>query len=817
MKTIRRIYLLSLVLSGVAFAQSPPRPPIPNLPGGPSTAGEEAEEGDPIPQNLTQILRKPEPDSLYPSGLEFPNIDGHGMASLYQSATGKRVLVSSAAKDAQFSFIQSGGLTNGEVAQLVEKFLLMEGFQLNADQRNPNIVSFVAASQPGGPASTVEPIKVLTDPSQLALETGIVAYVMKFQYLKPEEAQRAFTQVYGQFRPGGTIAEVTNASSLIITEKAPLIQSLLKLKNEIDVPSAQVATAWVEIIYADVQELADQLNEMFNAQTGGNQSAGVQRQQGSRPATPPIPGLPNANANAGGGGAAGEENPPQITPDSRTNRIFLMGRPIDLVFIKELIAQWDVKSSDRNFLKRKLKYLPVFSFVPIAESAISSTLSAGASEGGSRSSSNANNRQLGNTGNNNPANNNGNNNGTNNGGTGGSTGGGIGSATLNSSNRPVEPSTTLVGNTLLVSDNVANSIIVQGPPHHIELVESLIDELDVKSEQVAVEAVFARFGVEDNLSFGINLAQLLEGNGIGAQTLTGAGFIDPSTISDFAGIVTGAANFDGGLNLQGIAGDFGIFVSALETYTNFKSFARPTVFTTNNQEARISSGRQIAITTESSGTGFSNVSTDFRDVGLELLVRPLVNSNDEITLEISIVRETVGNASSVTGENIPDFLSDQLETTVTVPNGAAVLLGGLIEDDESSADAGVPILRAIPLIGNLFKENVDAFSRSELVIMIRPTIVAGQVQIKQYQDSYDFTSNVSGESRKQFSAPKYGERRNSAAGNIFGKKKKSEAPQVVVPSNKEGSKKSSPTRRAMSPIQQALYDKKRRAAGARGR
>ena len=91
---------------------------------------------------------------------------------------------------------------------------------------------------------------------------------------------------------------------------------------------------------------------------------------------------------------------------------------------------------------------------------------------------------------------------------------------------------------------------------------------------------------------------------------------------------------------------------------------------------------------------------------------------------------------------------------------------------------------------------------------------------------------MSGESRKQFSAPKYGERRNSAAGNIFGKKKKSEAPQVVVPnskesgkrssqvvvpSNKEGSKKSSPTRRAMSPIQQALYDKKRRAAGARGR
>ena len=212
----------------------------------------------------------------------------------------------------------------------------------------------------------------------------MVAYVMKFQYLKPEEAQRAFTQIYGQFRPGGTIAEVRNASSLVITEKAALIQSLLKIKEEIDVPSAQVATAWVEIVYADVQELADQLNEMFNTQANSNQSAGVQRQPTAN--TPPIPGqVPGGGAAAGGGGgsSAGEENPPQITPDSRTNRIFLLGRPIDIVFIKELIAQWDVPSNKRNFLRRKLKYLPVFEFIPIAESAINSTLGPSA-EGGAR-------------------------------------------------------------------------------------------------------------------------------------------------------------------------------------------------------------------------------------------------------------------------------------------------------------------------------------------------------------------------------------------------------------------------------------------------
>ena len=807
-----KFLLLSFALVGYGFAQTPPIPGLPGLPG--LQGGQPPEAGgDPVPQNLTQALTTPDPNALYPSGLEFPNVDGYGMASLYQSATGKRVLVSSAAKDAQFSFIQSGGLTNRQVAQLVEKFLLMEGYQLNPDQRNPEIVSFVAVQQPGGPASTVEPIKVLTDPAQLALEEGVVAYVMKFQYLKPEEAQRAFTQIYGQFRPGGTIAEVRNASSLVITEKAALIQSLLKIKKEIDVPSAQVATAWVEITYADVQELADQLNEMFNTQANSNQSAGVQRQQA---ATPAIPGLPATAAAGGGGTGAGEENPPQITPDSRTNRIFLLGRPIDIVFIKELIAQWDVPSSKRNFLRRQLKYLPVYDFLPIAETAINSTLGPDAASGatgggGGRSTAGANNRTTGANNNNTGGNNN------NLGNTGGAGGSG-GTASLSGSDRPTEPESMLVGNTLLVSDNVANSIIVQGPPHHIELIESLINELDVKNEQVAISAVFGRYSVTDNLSFGVNLGKILEGNGIGFVS-GGLGDVIPArAISAFADIQTGA---NGGGSVQGSFGDFGVFVSALETYSNFHAFARPTIFTTNNKEARISSGTQIAIPTNTfTGTVNGGQSTNFeyRDVALELLVRPLVNSADEITLEISIVRDTIGEDRDVGDLDIPDLLSDQLDTIVTVPVGSAVLLGGLVDETANENKSGVPILRSIPLLGSLFRNNDDSFIRSELVIMIRPTIVGGRASLEQYQEFYDYGSNISGQARDTFSDPRYQPRRNSAVDRIFGREEKRQAapPAPVVQQYGKGSSEVV-ERQPMSPIQQALYNKKRRAAASKSR
>lgn len=801
-----KTFLLSLLTCSWLAAQAPPIPGLPGVPGIPP-----AEEGDPAPQNLTQALRKPDPDAPFPGGLELLNFDGYAMAALYQSVTGKRVIVPSTVKDVQFSFVQAGGLSNREVAELLEEFLLIEGYQLRVSPRNPDIVTLLGVQQAGGGATTaVPPRRILTEPSQLALETGVVTYVMKFQYLKPEEAQRAFTTVFGQFLPGGTIAEVRNASSLIITEKAPMIQTLLQIKNEIDVPSAQVATDWVEVQFADVQELADQLNEMFNAQTSQSQSAGVQRQRQQTNNANPIPGLTN-NA---GGSAAGEDSPPTITPDSRTNRIFLMGRPIDLVFIKDLIAQWDVKSSDRNFLRRKLRYLPVFEFMPIAESAINSTLGANAASGGgggaggSRSTSNARNTSLGN---------NNTNNGNANNQNGGATGGSAGSASLSGSDVPTQPESVLVGNTLLVSDNIANSIIVQGPPHHIEMVESLIDELDVKNEQVAITAVFGRYSVTDGLTFGVNLGQLLNGNGIGFGTGNGGSgnIIENGTITQFTNLVSPGS----GLAAAGVFGDFGAFVNALETYTQFEAFARPTIFTTNNKEARISSGTQIAIPTSTFQNNVGNNSTnvEYRDVALELLVRPLVNSEEEITLEISIVRDTVGEDRDVGELVIPDLLSDQLDTIVTVPVGSAVLLGGLIDEDRTSSDSGVPILRAIPLIGGLFKDNDDQFRRSELVIMIRPTIVDGKVSFNQFQNDYDSGSNLSGKARTQFNAPRFQPRENSAVDRIFRPgKNRTAQPAVVTPQvDQYGKGSATQSRQGWSPLQRSLEAKRKRHAEGR--
>lgn len=788
--SVSKFTLISLVLLHSVYGQN--TPPIPGLPipNNPRQNDEGPQEGLPAPTDLTRPIVVPQPNALVEGEMNFRSLDGFGVAALYTRLTGKRVLVSSAVQGVEIAFVQAAGLTNREAAELLEQTLLMEGLQINASNRNPNVVSLLAVTQPGGAASVVTPVRVIDDPANLALETGVVTYVMSFQFLKPEEAQRAFTQVYGQLRPGGTIAEVGNASSLIITEKASLIQTLLKIKEKIDVPSATVGTEWVDVRYADVEQLAEQLNGIFNAQASSEQSARVQRQGNN---TPPIPGLNTggaaANAAAGGatpGAGGGEESPPSILPDSRTNRILLIGRPVDLIFIKELIERWDIPSDQRNFLRRKLKFLPVSEFVSIAENAISRTLSDPSAAGGGASSSGLN---AGDRGANN--NNNNNNNNQNNAG-----GGQNSAASLPGSDRPTAPESVLVGRTLLVTDNVTNSIIAQGPPHHLEIVERLIGELDVKSEQVAISAVFGRYAVTDGLTFGVDVAKILNNNGIGFSTNNGGGgVVGRDSINAFANLISNGQ----GLALGGFTGNFGVFVNALESYTNFETFARPTIFTTNNKEARISSGTQIAIPTSTFQNGQVNggqsTNIEFRDVALELLVRPLVNSPDEITLEISINRNTIGNDRPVGELLIPDLLSDQLETTVTVPVGSAVLLGGLIEETETSDESGVPVLRSIPLLGKLFRNNDDQLTRAELVIMIRPTIVDGSIQIEQYQQQYDLGSNISNQARQDFTSGPYRPRVNSAV--------ERQAP---------------PRRKAMSPTQKGIENKKKRLRQkARGR
>ena len=107
---------------------------------------------------------------------------------------------------------------------------------------------------------------------------------------------------------------------------------------------------------------------------------------------------------------------------------------------------------------------------------------------------------------------------------------------------------------------------------------------------------------------------------------------------------------------------------------------------------------------------------EFRDIVLELEVRPLVNSGDEVTLEISLVRDNIGDNRTIQGfGDVPDIDTDEISTRVTVPNRSTIVLGGLITESDTRSGSGIPFLITIPFsyfLAITWKNKCDAFFSS---------------------------------------------------------------------------------------------------------
>ena len=303
--------------------------------------------------------------TLIVEAIEQPKLSGADLAALYRKYTGHRVIVSSAAAAAEFSFVQPASpqdpLTYAEAAELLKKAATIENFIFVPDGADPTL-EYLTLPTAGIKPSNIG-LGVFNENDPLPEGDAVITYVMNLSYIKPAEAVSTFQQIIGQFGAFGSIAAVPNAASVVITENTSLIRKLIDLKEEIDKPSSQIATRFITVQYADVTELATTLNDLLGAQQSTSNTAGVQRQQQVQPNTP---GLPTDGA-IPGATSSGEDTPVQIIPDARTNRLFVMGRPVDILFTEGLVREFDTESDQRNFLRRKLKFLAVADSSPSPE------------------------------------------------------------------------------------------------------------------------------------------------------------------------------------------------------------------------------------------------------------------------------------------------------------------------------------------------------------------------------------------------------------------------------------------------------------------
>ena len=646
--------------------------------------------------------------------IDGSNWDDQDVADEYSKYTGQRVLLSSATQDLEIRFFQRGPLTNREAASLLVKVLDMEGYVFVPSGANE--VKLLPKAQGSGANGPAELEGIIDDVADIPKGDDYISFFMKLNFIKPEEAVRTFTQSIHGLGPGAKIAPVPNASAVLITGKAAFVRKLINQQKYIDVPTGNVATTWVSLKYADSEELATTLNEIMNTQQQRDTTAGVTKVgNASGGIKPKVPGAVSPAANAESS-AAGEEIPVQIVADPRLNKIFIMGRPVDIVFVEGLVRAFDAPPNRNSFFKRKLRFIIASDFLQVAADALEAhngTTSDSARRKGNSNSGQQRNQST------RPS---------NSGDRGNSRSGNVES--VEEFNVSDVPESIVVGKTFIVADNLANSILVQGTPESVRIISELVDKLDGRPQQVMISTVFGEASLGNGTDIGVSLGAIARGGDRDAAGSTGGGGALPT----FADLLTNAGlntavvdDFARGLNVYGRINDFTGVIRALESSSDFKVLSRPTVYTANNRKAVISSGSSIAVPTNqfNSGTTGQSTNIEYRDVLLRFEVVPLINSDDEVTLRISLINDTVGEDQTIGDLTVPTIGTETITTTVTVKNNTTVVIGGLVTEVERNSKSGVPVLSRIPGIGRLFGRTRKSVERRELLVFIQPKIVGG--------------------------------------------------------------------------------------------
>jgi type II secretory pathway component GspD/PulD (secretin) len=303
-----------------------------------------------------------------------------------------------------------------------------------------------------------------------------------------------------------------------------------------------------------------------------------------------------------------------------------------------------------------------------------------------------------------------------------------------------------------------------------------------------ISTVIGQMSLQDNFNFGMDSLRLggdfvgRGGNGAGpvlpilgtiVDAIAGSpavgtpgtdGFI-PAVPSQKAGTSSfkPGSREGSGLQLYGkIGNNLNVYLSALQSKTDFTVLSRPSIFTSNNRKGTISSGERIAVPTSSNSfsSGGASTNIEYQDVVLKLEIIPLVNSENEITMQISLLNDELGNPQIIQGAGnngkdltVPGITTREIVTTVTVPNNETVVLGGLITTRNEKTKSGIPVLSSIPYVGSLFGSTGTRKNRSELMVFIQPSVVRNDRTLNAVQTDMDARYKVSPKIRGMADGP----------------------------------------------------------------
>ncbi len=710
--------------------------------------------------------------------IQFPHTSIQEVLSLYEKLTGKRIIRDSNLSGPDLSIMIADPVSKKDAISIIESSMLLNGYTLlPSDDKTVKVLG------PNRPPRT-EGVPLFQEESALPVDGDkLVSFYQPLHFLTPNEAINILQGVV-QLNPFGSLVAVPNTSALVITDKTPIVRKALAILQVIDHEPSQIITEFIPLQRADAEKTVDTLNQIFGKESSS--STGSSSSKATSSGSSGAPGAPGksqaiSNQPAAVDTSSSEEErvvsgKVQFIADKRTNRILLVTRAENYRYVRELIDKLDQAQQLEEPLVRQLNYVSATDVFPVLvqmlknkdddtstnsttaspqsspQSAFKNSSGASSSSSGGSlagSSSGTDSSSMG---------------GSTSGGTSGSSGGGNTADRLNDTSTS-PPQSAIIGSTSLVADPTANSIIVYGPPESKAKARQLIDLLDRRPQQVYLAAVIGQMELDSSTDYGA--AYLFHYKGFNTL-LSGDGsqFGNGNPIATIPTTAAGAlAQGAGGLTVFGaIGGSLDTYANFLESTHKFRTIARPIVYTSNNRKATIFSGQQVpyqssTLSSVVAGSTANNTANSltanitYQNVLLKLEVIPLINSDKEINLIIAQQNQSVDTAATVANAkqqiNAPTINTQELTTSVRVPSGSTIVLGGLITDEKTNDKNGIPYINNIPLIGPLlggYTSNKKV--RKELVIMIQPVVIDSNQAMEKASEVQGGESDLGKKSRE---------------------------------------------------------------------
>jgi len=271
------------------------------------------------------------------------------------------------------------------------------------------------------------------------------------------------------------------------------------------------------------------------------------------------------------------------------------------------------------------------------------------------------------------------------------------------------------GKITVTPDKTTNSLVIMASPNDYTNLIQVIKKLDRRSRQVFVQVLIAEVSLDKSHKFGVQAGALAAG-AIGRYVNAG-GVFDPF------GITGQFSSLNINLSDSTKPVTAGAVLQALDSNGLLNILSTPNILTSDNKEAEINVGENVPFQGSATQSAIgTTTSVDRKDIGINLKIKPQINGKDyvrlDISQEISSVKDNKGQAVDLV------TTKRSAKTSIVVKSGKTVVIGGLIQDQENNSVSKVPFLGDIPGLGWLFKTTSKTRTKTNLLILLTPNIVA---------------------------------------------------------------------------------------------